>query len=202
MDTQNINHLNISLSINKITNDKVTNDKITNDEVTNDKITNDEVTNDKITNDKITNDVDVETTETVDPPTIDNVLNNESENYKKEPWCRLDKTTKIAKINFYVNNEVTQMHNLTPAETKTLITYLVRCLDKEKLQRVKEVDYKKDCGTIKNIPALYFEKTSRKFTLKRCEKRMNTLKSLSKPKKSKKSKKPKMKTQDIPNKAE
>jgi hypothetical protein len=78
----------------------------------------------------------------------------------------------------------------------------VRCLDKEKLQRVKEVDYKKDCGTITNIPALYFEKTSRKFTLKRCEKRMNTLKSLSKPKKSKKSKKPKMKTQDIPNKAE
>lgn len=190
MDAQNINHLNISLSINKITNDKVTNDKVTNDE---DKVTNDD---DKVTNDdKSANDndksekvIDAETTDTVDPPTIDNVLNNESENYKKEPWCRLDKTTKIAKINFYVNNEVTQMHNLTPAETKTLTTYLVRCLDKEKLQRVKEVDYKKDCGTITNIPALYFEKTSRKFTLKRCEKRMNTLKSLSKPKKSKKSK--------------
>ena len=198
MDTQNINHLNISLSINKITND---NDKATNDKATNDKSANDD---DKSANDddKSANDDDAETTDIVDPPTIDNVLNNESENYKKEPWCRLDKTTKIAKINFYVNNEVTQMHNLTPAETKTLTTYLVRCLDKEKLQRVKEVDYKKDCGTITNIPALYFEKTSRKFTLKRCEKRVNTLKSLSKPKKSKKSKKPKMKTQDIPNKAE
>ena len=192
MDTQNINHLNISLSINKITNDKVTNDASENDASE----------NDALENDALENVIDTETNDTINPPTIDNVLNNESENYKKEPWCRLDKTTKIAKINFYVNNKVTQMHNLTPAETKTLTTYLVRCLDKEKLQRVKEVDYKKDCGTITNIPALYFEKTSRKFTLKRCEKRMNTLKSLSKPKKSKKSKKPKMKTQDIPNKAE
>jgi len=184
MDTQDINHLNISLSLNKITNDKVTNDKVTNDD------------------DKSANDNDAETTDTVDSHTIDNVLNNESENYKKEPWCRLDKTTKIAKINFYVNNEVTQMYNLTPAETKTLIMYLVRCLDKEKLQRVKEVDYKKYCGIITNIPALYFEKTTRKFTLKRCEKRMNTLKSLSKPKKSKKIKKPKMKIPDITNKVE
>ena len=121
--------------------------------------------------------------------TIDYVLNNESNNYKKEPWCRLDKTTKILKLNTYVNDIVKQKYKLSLHETETLTSYLVGCLDKEKLHRVKEVDYKKELGTITHIPSLHFEKTKRKFTLKRCDKRINTLKSLSKPKRAKKPKK-------------
>ena len=64
--------------------------------------------------------------------------------------------------------------------------YLIACLDKVKLQRVKDVDYRKDSGEIINIPSLYFDKSTRKFTLKRCDRRVSTLKSLSKPKKKKK----------------
>lgn len=154
----------------------------------NNKITNEVATNEVATNEVAT---EVATNEVATEVTIDSLLNNESANYKKEPWCRLDKTTKISKINYYVNNKLREKYGLTIIEIKLLREYLIACLDKEKLQRVKEVDYKKDLGMITNIPSLYFEKTTRKFTLKRCEKRLNTLKSLSKPKKSKKPKKTK-----------
>ena len=114
-------------------------------------------------------------------PNIESVLNMESAKYKKEPWCRLDKTTKINKINIYVNTILKKKHSLTDNEVKNVVSYLTNCLDKVKLQKVREVDYKKDQGLITNIPALFFEKTTRKFTLKRCEKRVNTVRSLSKP---------------------
>jgi hypothetical protein len=127
----------------------------------------------------------VESSDIVETATIDNVLNKESVQYKKEPWCKLDKTTKILKLKEYVNNHLKNKYILNTTEVEKLTTYLVSCLDKVKLQRVKDVEYKKDVGNIINIPSLYFDKTTRKFTLKRCERRVNTLKSLSKPKKRK-----------------
>ena len=171
MNTSDINLDNISLNINN----KTTKEEITKEEITKEEITKEETTKEEIT-----------------AISIDSVLNNESANYKKEPWCRLDKTTKISKLNIYVNSKLQDKYGLTVVEANNLTKYLVACLDKEKLQRVKEVDYKKDLGTITNIPSLHFEKTTRKFTLKRCEKRINTLKSLSKPKRSKKNEKHKI----------
>ena len=115
---------------------------------------------------------------------IETALTMESVQYKKEPWCRLDKTTKIKKISTYVDTILKQKHSLTDIEVENVQSYLISCLDKVKLQKVKEVDYKKDQGLITNIPALAFEKTTRKFTLKRCDKRINTVRSLTKPRKS------------------
>ena len=50
-----------------------------------------------------------------------------------------------------------------------------------KLQRAKDVEYVKETGIIKSIPNLMFNQKTRKFTLKRCEKRQSTLKSLGNP---------------------
>ena len=53
------------------------------------------------------------------------------------------------------------------------------CLDRKKLQRVKDVIYYKTLGEIKEIPALSYNKSNNHFTLKNLDaKRVSTLKSL------------------------
>ena len=69
---------------------------------------------------------------------------------------------------------------MTPPEAQSLKKYLAISLDRKKLQRVKDVLYDKALGSIKSIPSLHFNTTTRKFTLKRSEKRVSTLKSLGK----------------------
>ena len=64
-----------------------------------------------------------------------------------------------------------------------MVTFLKDCLDRKKLQRVKDVIYDKTTGQIKDIPALSYTKSNKHFTLKNLEKRVSTLKSLA-PKKT------------------
>ena len=110
---------------------------------------------------------------------VDILLDKERKLNKKEPWSKLDKTVKIKKLDDYVSR-VTDEHSLTPLEAQSLKDYLASSLDRKKLQRVKDVIYDKALESIKSIPSLYFNTTTRKFTLKRSEKRVSTLKSLGK----------------------
>ena len=98
------------------------------------------------------------------------------------------------KINSYIETLVIE-NNLSGEEISELKEYMLNCLDKKKLQHVKDVVYDKTTGSIKNIPCLVFNKTSRKFTLKRSEKRVSTLKSLG-PGKTRKNTKDKTNKQD------
>lgn len=118
---------------------------------------------------------------TVDINGIEKILENESIMSKKEPWNKLDKTIKIKKINSYVDNILSEKHSLNTQEMEEIKQYLVNSLDRVKLQRAKDVDYIKETGKIKSIPNLTFNEKSRKFTLKRCDKRQSTLKSLGNP---------------------
>jgi hypothetical protein len=59
-----------------------------------------------------------------------------------------------------------------------LVVFLKECLDKKRLQRVKDVDYDKITGELKDIPALAYNKSAKHFTLKNLDKRVSTLKSL------------------------
>ena len=61
--------------------------------------------------------------------------------------------------------------------------YLKECINKKRLQRVKDVLYDKEEGIILSIPNLIYNKSRQRYTLKRSDKRMSTLKSLGKPKK-------------------
>jgi hypothetical protein len=113
---------------------------------------------------------------------LDEFLENEKNNNSCEPWCKLDKTTKIKKLLVYAENYKNE-NNLSIEEYKKLILFFRDCLDKKKMQRVKDVDYDKNTGIIKNIPALIFNKTKNNFTLKNVDKKVSTIKSLA-PKKS------------------
>ena len=63
--------------------------------------------------------------------------------------------------------------------TQKLYQYLVYSLDRNRLQKIKEVTYDKDTGIIESIPSLVFNSKTSKFTLKRNDKRNSTLLSLS-----------------------
>ena len=109
-------------------------------------------------------------------------MEKESTINKTEPWNKLDKTGKIKLLNSYVDS-LTQTNNLSEPEVNELKQYLTESLDKKKLQHVKDVVCDKATGKILSIPTLHFNPATKKYTLKRAEKRVSTLKSLGKGKK-------------------
>lgn len=113
---------------------------------------------------------------------LDEFLEEEKTCNETEPWCKLNKTNKIKKILDYVEIYKKEK-NLDEEESGLLIQFLRDCLDRKKLQRIKDVLYDKENGVILEIPALTYVKTTKHFTLKNIEKRVSTLKSLP-PKKS------------------
>jgi hypothetical protein len=113
---------------------------------------------------------------------LDKFLENEKIFNSNEPWSKLDKTTKIKKLIVFANNYKNE-NNLSDEEYDLLIAFFRNCLDKKKLQRVKDVNYNKETGEIKDIPALLHNKLSNHFTLKNIDKRISTLKGLTPKKK-------------------
>jgi hypothetical protein len=100
---------------------------------------------------------------------LDKFLSSENTNNKKDQWCKLDKTVKTQKLNDFVKKYSTD-NKLTDEEESSLTTFFRQCLDKKRLQRVKDVVYDKSTGIIKEIPSLTYDKSSKHFTLKNLEK--------------------------------
>lgn len=121
----------------------------------------------------------IETKTSSDQSNIDKFLEEEKNTNKNGPWCKLDKTVKIQKMMLYVD-EYKKTNNLDEEETLILVKFLKDCLDRKKLQRVKDVNYDKVEGVIKEIPVLAYNKINRHFTLKNMDKRVSTSKNLSK----------------------
>jgi len=109
---------------------------------------------------------------------LEKFLENEKNNNNVEPWCKLNKTIKTKKLIDFVEL-YKKDKNLDEEEGKLLVNFLKDCLDRKKLQRVKDVSYDKTNGVVKEIPALTYVKNAKHFTLKNIDKRISTLKSLS-----------------------
>jgi hypothetical protein len=108
---------------------------------------------------------------------LEKFLEDEKNNNKNEPWCKLNKTIKGKKLMDYAS--IYQKENsLNDVETDLLLSFFKDSLDRNKLQKVKDVIYDKTTGIIKEVPALHYVKASKHFTLKNLEKRVSTLKSL------------------------
>jgi hypothetical protein len=123
-----------------------------------------------------------ETKSSNDISNLEKFLETEKEKNINEPWCKLNKTIKIKKLYDYAD-VYKKDKNLDDIETTQLISFFKDCLDKKRLQRVKDVIYDNKNGTIKDIPALSYNKPTKHFTLKNIDKRVSTLKSLA-PKKT------------------
>lgn len=113
---------------------------------------------------------------------IDELLEKEKQNMNGEPWNKLDKRLKIQKLHAYAE-KYGRENSLPLKEIKVLKTFFSECLTKDKLAKVKDVDYDREAGAIFNISMLYLNVGTRTFTLRNLEKKVSTLKMLT-PKKS------------------
>lgn len=131
---------------------------------------------------------------------IESYLENERAVNNTEPWGKLDKTVKISKILAFAKSYI-EVNKLPESESSNLVAFLISCIDHKKIVKTKDVVYDKTSGKIVSIPVLTHVATTStssdatantststsittttKFTLRRCDKRQSTLKSLSVPK--------------------
>lgn len=112
-----------------------------------------------------------------DTERIEKMLDKEKGNRKNISWSRMSKISRIKKLNQYANS-YKDKNNLSEKEYEALKKYLSNALDRKRLIKVKEVKYDKDEECILDIPNLVFNVSSKKFTLKRSDKKKSTLSSL------------------------
>jgi hypothetical protein len=100
-----------------------------------------------------------------DPERINQFLENEKNKDKKQSWLRLNRIQKVQKLTTYLEKYATSQQ-LTEFELTNLKTYIMKALERKKLQRMTEIKYNKETGIIEDIPILSFNTLTRKFTLK------------------------------------
>ena len=109
---------------------------------------------------------------------IDQLLEREKQHNKTESWNKLDKTAKIQKLHTFAE-KYGKDNSLALKDIKSLKMFFKDCLEKNKLQKTKDVQYNKDTREILAIPSLFLSPLNRNFTLKNMDaKRVSTLKSL------------------------
>lgn len=101
---------------------------------------------------------------------IERFLEKELEMNINKPWTKLGNGTKLKKINQYIL-EFSKEKDYTPEKTAVLKRYLLSCLERKKLQKTKDVIYCIKTNKILSIPALSYNDSSRKFTLRKAEKK-------------------------------
>jgi|TARA_B110000093_G_scaffold179569_1_gene219989 hypothetical protein len=120
---------------------------------------------------------DEQTTATSDINKLDTFLQNDMNTNQKDLWTKLDKTMKMQKIIEYAQ-DYAENNKLDNTESKKISDFLKECINKKRIHRVKDISYDKDTGKIKDIPGLFYSKTTKKYTLKNTDKRVSTLKNL------------------------
>ena len=92
------------------------------------------------------------------------MLEKEKQRNKTEAWNKLDKTAKIQLLHAF-SEKYGKEHCLPIKEIKLLKSFFIECLEKNKLQKTKDVVYDKEHREITSIPSLHFNTTNHNFTL-------------------------------------
>jgi hypothetical protein len=110
---------------------------------------------------------------------LDAILERETHKNSSDSWNKLNKTIKMQKLHQFAET-YGSTNKLPQKDIKSLKLYFNDCLDKNKLQRAKDLAYDKEKGVIVSIPGLLFNVTNRSFTIRASEnaKRVSSLKSL------------------------
>lgn len=125
----------------------------------------------------ITNTTHTQLTDETTYTDIDKLLETEKQQNKADAWNKLDKTVKIQKLHIFAE-KYGKDNTLPIKDVKALKHFFSGSLEKNKLQKTKDVVYDKEKGCILSIPSLFFSISTRAFTLKQMDKRVSTLKSL------------------------
>jgi hypothetical protein len=114
----------------------------------------------------------------VDQDEFEKVLEKAKQKNKGEVWIKLDRPMRKMKLQEYADRYGKEQ-NMNSKEIIQLKNFLFGCLDKNKLNKSKDVVYNKEERIISSIPALHFNQVTKNYTLKIMDtKRVSTLKSL------------------------
>ena len=116
--------------------------------------------------------------------TLSKYLEDETSANQKENWSKLDKTQKVKKLLNH-GELLEKKYTLNDDESNKCKKYLLKCLERKALTKVKDVHYDKDKGIITDIPNLHFDNINRVFALKKDDKHKSTVKCLPQENKSK-----------------
>lgn len=131
-----------------------------------------------------TNQIEVDEGEEITLKNIDSFLDKERLHNKTETWVKLDKNVKRQVLHSYAE-KYGKEYNMPVKEIKVLKSFFNTCLEKNKLNRTKDVVYNRDTQIISSIPGLFFNKNSKNYTIRANDtKRVSTLKSLAPKKKT------------------
>jgi hypothetical protein len=131
-----------------------------------------------------TNQIEVDEGEEITLKNIDSFLDKERLHNKTESWVKLDKNVKRQVLHSYAE-KYGKEYNMPVKEIKVLKSFFNTCLEKNKLNRTKDVVYNRDTQIITSIPGLFFNKNSKNYTIRANDsKRVSTLKSLAPKKKT------------------
>lgn len=109
---------------------------------------------------------------------LNQLLEKEKNTNKSDTWNKLDKTVKLQKLHAF-SEKYGKDNSLPVKDIKGLKMFFNDSLEKNKLQKAKDVVYNKDTGLVTSIPSLFFNISNRAFTLKMMDsKRISTIKSL------------------------
>src|SRR6056300_1632181 len=125
-----------------------------------------------------TNQIEIDEGEEITLKNIDSFLDRERAHNKTETWVKLDKNVKRQVLHSYAE-KYGKEYNMPVKEIKVLKSFFNTCLEKNKLNRTKDVVYNRDTQIITSIPGLFFNKNSKNYTIRANDsKRVSTLKSL------------------------
>lgn len=131
-----------------------------------------------------TKQIEVDEGEEITLKNIDSFLDRERAHNKTESWVKLDKNVKRQVLHSYAE-KYGKEYNMPVKEIKVLKSFFNTCLEKNKLNRTKDVVYNRDTQIISSIPGLFFNKNSKNYTIRANDsKRVSTLKSLAPKKKT------------------
>jgi hypothetical protein len=108
---------------------------------------------------------------------VESILEKERHVKRNVIWSRLERSTCISKLNEYAET-FGKNNDLTEIEVSSLKKYLFDALNRKKFTKVKDILFDKDEQVIKNIHNLTFNKTTRKFTLRRSDRKSSASSSL------------------------
>ena len=106
----------------------------------------------------------------------------------KKPWNKLEKITKINKLNEFVD-DFSKTEDISIEISAEIKRYLRTSLERKRLQRIKDVTYDALKGKIVKIPGFTYNKKNNKYALRRVDKKNSISKSLAPQKQKTKRKK-------------
>jgi hypothetical protein len=109
---------------------------------------------------------------------MDAILDREKGASMTDPWNKINDRAKLAMLGDFADR-YGETNVLSPAEVAALKRCFATGIERNKLKRVKEVDYDKTTQRVKSVPVLQFNAVERTFTLRNVDpSRVSTLKSL------------------------